>query len=54
MDIRYVAIGGLSLLESVAMITGNDGKYFLPIVAVIAGLGGYTYCEYKHKGCRGK
>lgn len=34
------AILCLTLLEVVAMLTGTDGKFLLPIVAVIAGLAG--------------
>jgi hypothetical protein len=51
MDIRMVAIGGLSLLESVAMLTNHDGAYFLPVVAIIAGLAGYSVCRLQKKDC---
>ncbi len=40
MYIVVSAIVCLTLLEVVAMLTGTDGKFLLPIVAVIAGLAG--------------
>lgn len=43
------AIIGLSALESVAMVTGNDGALFLPVVAAISGLGGFTIGAKKNK-----
>jgi hypothetical protein len=36
------AILALAGLEIAAMLTGNDGAYFMPIVGIIAGLGGYS------------
>ena len=44
--ITIVAIGGLVILESVAMATGHDGAMFLPVVAAVAGLGGFGIGEY--------
>ena len=41
LDRTTVAIAALALLEAVALYTGTDGAYFLPVVAVIAGLAGY-------------
>jgi hypothetical protein len=39
--VTIVAIIALSFLEGCAVLTGTDGAYFLPVVAVIAGLAGY-------------
>ena len=39
--IKACAIIALAMLESVAIITGIDGAYFLVVVAAIAGLAGY-------------
>jgi len=40
---KQIAILALALLEFGAMVTGNDGMYLVPVVAVIAGLAGYSY-----------
>lgn len=50
-NVHVVAIGALALLESVAMLTNNDGRFFLPVVAVISGLAGYSACSLQV--CRG-
>lgn len=42
LDTKIVAILTLGCLESVAMLTGSDGMFLLPIVAIIAGLAGYA------------
>lgn len=44
-----VAIVGLTVLESVAMLTGNDGTLFLPVVAAVAGIGGFSIGKVKGK-----
>lgn len=36
-----IAIVCITILEVVAMITGHDGVYFVPAVAIIAALAGY-------------
>jgi len=36
------AIIAVTVLEVVAMITGQDGAFLLPIVAVISGLAGFA------------
>ena len=41
LDVKVVAILCLTVLEAVAIITGLDGAYLLPVVAVISGLAGY-------------
>lgn len=41
-ELKAVAIIALASLEAVAMLTGHDGVYFMPLVAIIAGLAGYT------------
>lgn len=40
--LKEVAIAGLVLLETTALITHTDGAYFGIIVAVVAALAGYT------------
>lgn len=37
-----VAIIGLVVLESIAMLSGNDGAYFTIIAAAVAGIAGYS------------
>jgi quinol-cytochrome oxidoreductase complex cytochrome b subunit len=44
---QLVAIGALALLECVALLTHTDGAFFMPIVACISALGGYTYGKYR-------
>jgi len=39
--IKIVAIVSLGILESVAMLTNNDGALFLPVAAMIGGIAGY-------------
>ena len=36
-----LAIIGLVVLEGLAMLCGEDGAFFLPVVAIIGALGGY-------------
>lgn len=36
-----IAILCITILEVVAMLTGHDGVYFVPVVAVVAALAGY-------------
>lgn len=45
-SVEKVGIVALAALEIVAMMTGNDGVYLLPIVAIIAGLAGYKFGDY--------
>lgn len=40
---RIVAVIGLVILESIAMFTGHDGAFFLPVVGVIGGIVGYGF-----------
>ena len=40
--IREVAIAGLVILEGVALMKGIDGTLLSLVIAVIAGLAGYT------------
>lgn len=35
----------LAILEAAAIATGNDGMYFLPVVAAISGIAGYEVKE---------
>lgn len=46
-DIKIVAISALCILEGIALIMEVDGAYLLPVVAVIAGLGGYQIQSLK-------
>ena len=39
--IKAAAILALAMLESVALLRGIDGAYFMIIVAAISGLAGY-------------
>lgn len=50
-NVQIVAIGALALLESMAMLTNNDGRFFLPVVAIISGMAGYSACSIQV--CRG-
>lgn len=43
------AILGLTILETVAMLTGHDGALFLPVAAAIAGIGGFTIGDMRAK-----
>ena len=40
--IKIAAIMGLTILEATAIMCNIDGAYFLPVVAAIAGLAGWT------------
>jgi hypothetical protein len=42
-----IAILSISALEIVALLTGLDGAYFLPVVATISGLAGYVIKDLK-------
>lgn len=41
------AIIGLVALEITALVLGKDGAYFLPVVAIIGGIAGYSMREVK-------
>lgn len=41
-DVKIVAITALCILECVAMFTGTNGVYLLPVVALISGLAGFV------------
>jgi len=41
------AIGGIVLLECVALSQGIDGIALAAVIAVLAGLGGYTIAKVK-------
>lgn len=41
--ITIVAMICIAALEAVAMITGHDGQFLVPVVSVLAYLGGYTH-----------
>ena len=40
--VREVAIAGLVVLESLALMKGIDGTILSMVIAIIAGLAGYT------------
>jgi len=40
--IREVAIAGIVILESVALMKGIDGQVLSLVIATIAGIAGYT------------
>lgn len=44
-----VGISGLTILEAVAMCTGHDGALFLPVVAAISGIAGFTFGDLRAK-----
>lgn len=41
-DVKIVAIMALCTLECTAMVTGTNGMYLLPVVALISGLAGFV------------
>jgi len=47
--IREVAIGGLVILEAIALHEGIDGTLFSVVIALIAGLAGYSVRVVKEK-----
>jgi len=50
--IREVAIGGLVILEAIALQQGIDGTLFSIVIAVIAGLAGYSVRVIKENYAR--
>ena len=48
-SVLLAAIYGLVLLEAVALYVGVDGKFFMPVVAIIAGLAGWSMPQLKFK-----
>ena len=40
--ITIIAIICIAVLETIALVIGIDGQVFSTVIAVIAGLGGYT------------
>lgn len=49
-SVPITAIGALTLLESVALLSHTDGAFFMPVVAAISGIAGYTVCQLQIKG----
>lgn len=49
MQTKNVAIVGIVVLETVALITHTDGAFLLPIAIIIAGLAGYEIGVKKKK-----
>lgn len=44
--VQLGAIGALTFLESVAMLTHTDGAFFLPVSALIGAVAGYSVCHF--------
>jgi len=42
MYVKEVAIAGIVVLESVALVQGIDGAFLLPLACIIAGIAGYS------------
>jgi len=54
METKTVAIAGLVVLESIALLKGVDGAFFLPVAGIIAGLAGYEFGILKERRRNGK
>lgn len=50
---KTVAIVGLVVLESIALLEGIDGAFLLPVACIIAGLAGYEFRILKEQGKKG-
>lgn len=48
-SVLVAAIYGLVALELAALYLGLDGKFFMPVVAVVAGLAGLSLPQLKFK-----
>jgi len=46
---REIAIAGIVVLESIALVKGIDGAFLLPAACIIAGLAGYEIGMFKEK-----
>lgn len=51
--LRIIAIVSLSILESVAMVTGHDGALFLPVAGLIGCIAGYGLRDLKAATTKG-
>lgn len=49
-SVPITAIGALTLLESVALLSHTDGAFFLPVVAAIGAIAGYSVCDLRVRG----
>lgn len=49
-SVPITAIGALTLLESVAMLTHTDGAFFLPVVGAIGAIVGYSVGKWRKCG----
>lgn len=49
MQTKNVAILGIVILESVALITHTDGAFFMPVIGAICILTGYELRIFKEK-----
>ena len=45
--LSVVGIAALIWLETVALFLGIDGSYFMPIVAAVSGIAGYSIKSYQ-------
>ena len=49
MNVEIIAILGIVVLESIALVTGNDGQLLATALMLIAGLAGYKIGIYIEK-----
>lgn len=49
MQTKNVAIAGIVVLESVALITHTDGAFFMPVICAVCLLAGYEIRIFKEK-----
>ena len=49
MNVEIIAILGIVVLESIALVTGNDGQLLATALMLIAGLAGYKIGIYIQK-----
>ena len=49
MNVEIIAILGIVILESIALVTGNDGQLLATALMLIAGLAGYKIGIYIEK-----
>lgn len=49
MQTKNVAIAGIVVLESIALVKEIDGAFFMPIALLIAAIAGYEIRVFKEK-----
>ena len=50
MYVKEIAIGGIVVLEIIALLNGINGTVLTLVVAIIAGIAGYEFKLYRNKG----